>query len=107
MAVEEGENGCRTNDANGASRPPWLSGYARKRQPTALMQRGVQHSLVVKVERAAKESGSDPGTDMSAAELSQAPECAACVPRAGQQKTSKHPQWSTPCGRDGKSRSVA
>ena len=91
MAVEEGESECKTSDANGASPPPWLSGYARMKQPAAPGQKGVQHSLVVQVERAAKESGSDPGTDTAAAGLSQAPVCAACVPRAGRQKTSKRP----------------
>ena len=92
MAVEEGESECKTNDATGASPPPWLSEYEGKKQPAALVQRGVQHNLGVKVERAAKESGSDPGTDTVAAELSPAPECAVCVPRAEKQKTSKRPQ---------------
>jgi len=41
---------------------------------------------------AAEESVSDHGTGMVAAELSQAPGCAACVTRAGRQKTSKRPR---------------
>ena len=92
MAVEEGENGCRTNDATGASPPPWLSGYARKKQPAALVQRGVQHNLGVQVEKAAKVNVSDHDTDMAAAELSRAPECAACVTHAEKRKTSTRPQ---------------
>ena len=54
MAVEEGESECKTNDAIGDSPPPWLFGYARKKQPAALVQRGVQHSPVAEVESAAK-----------------------------------------------------
>ena len=74
MAVEEGENGCRTNNANGASPPPWLSGYATKKQPAALVPKGVQHSPVVVVEGAAKKQGeSDPDTGTMVAELSRAP----------------------------------
>ena len=77
MAVEEGENGNKTNVANGASPPPWLSGYATKKQPAALVPKGVQHSQVTTVEGAAKkQGGSDPDTGTAVAELSRAPECA-------------------------------
>ena len=92
MAVEEGESECKTNDATGASPPPRLSEYEWKKQPAALVQRGVQHNLGVQVEKAAKESVSDRDTDMVAAELSQAPGCAACVTHAEKRKTSTRPR---------------
>ena len=47
----------------------------------------MQHNLGVQVEKVAKENVSDRDTDMVAAELSQAPGCAACVTRAEKRKT--------------------
>ena len=54
MAVEEGENGNRTNDANGANPPPWLAGNATRQPSAALVPKDVQQSLVTTVEGAAK-----------------------------------------------------
>ena len=77
MVVEEGESECKTNDATGASPPPWLSGYATKKKPAALVPKDVQHSQVTEVVGAAKkQGGSDPDTGTVVAELSQAPKCA-------------------------------
>ena len=72
-----GGNGNKTNVANGASPPPWLSGNATRTPSAAPVPKGVQQSPVVKVERAAKkQGGSDPDTGTAVSELSRAPECA-------------------------------
>ena len=72
-----GGNGNKTNVANGASPPPWLSGNATRTPSAAPVPKGVQQSPVVMVERAVKnQGGSDPDTGTAVAELSRAPECA-------------------------------